>query len=40
MMSHPSTMRSLNKLFMNRWNVAGEFISLKNMTVGLKAPCE
>ena len=38
MTSHPSAMRSLNESFMNHWNVAGEFMSPKNMTVGLKSP--
>ena len=29
---------SLNKLFMNRWKVAGEFESPKNITVGSNSP--
>ena len=38
MTGHPSAIMSWKKLFMNRWNVAGELVSLKNMTIGSKSP--
>ena len=37
-MSHPSANMSLNESFMNRWKVAGEFESPKNITVGSNSP--
>ena len=38
MMSHPLAIMSRKESFMNRWNVAGELVSPKNMTVGSKSP--
>ena len=38
MMSHPSAIMSLKESFMNCCKVAGELVSLKNMTVGSKRP--
>ena len=38
MMSHPSAIMSRKESFMNHWNVAGELVSLKNITVGSKRP--
>src|SRR6266851_5215687 len=34
----PSVMRSWNIVFIIVWNVAGELVNLKNMTVGLYSP--
>ena len=38
MENHPSITCCQNIVFIIIWNVAGEFVSLKNMTVGLKSP--
>ena len=38
MTSHPSAIMSRKESFMNRWNVAGELVSPKNITVGSKRP--
>ena len=38
MTSHPSAIMSWKESFMNRWKVAGELVSPKNITVGLKRP--
>ena len=34
MMSHPSVIISQKESDMNHWNVGGEFVMQKNMTVG------
>src|SRR5258708_38235778 len=36
--SHPCTTCFQNIVFIIIWKVAGEFVRLKNMTVGLKSP--
>jgi hypothetical protein len=36
--NHPSWTSCWNIMFIIIWKVAGEFISLKNMTVGSKSP--
>ena len=38
MTSHSFTIISLDELFMKCWEVAGELVRPKNITVGLKRP--
>ena len=38
MTSHPSAIMSRKESFMNCWNIAGELVSPKHITVGSKRP--
>ena len=38
MMSHPSAIMSWKESFMKHWNVAGELLRPKNITVGSNSP--